>query len=85
MTEPGKLSDEELRDLLLQVFLEIQKEQEGRGALPRSDQDVLTRFGGFFEMVGAIQVAFFVACLTILMNFVIVRMIFHLDLSRYFV
>jgi hypothetical protein len=84
MTVRGKLSDEELRDLHLEVFLEFQKEQEEKGVIPRSERNVLTRFRGFFEFVGAVQLAFFLACLTILANFVIVRMMFHLDFSRYF-
>jgi len=78
-----KLSEEELRDLLLEALIEVEREQEDKGNLTRSGQDVLTRFQGFFELLGAVQLGFLVACLTVLANFVVVRMLFHLDLSRY--
>jgi hypothetical protein len=84
MTADDKLSSEELRDLHLEVYVEIQREQEDQGAIPRSEQNVLTRFRWLFEIMGAVQLAFFLACLTILLNFVVVRMLFHIDFSRYF-
>lgn len=83
MTAPGRLSDEELTDLHLQAFLEFQREQEENGAIPRSERNVLTRFRGFFVFLGAVNLAFFVACLTVLLNFIVVRILFHLDFSRY--
>ena len=38
---------------------------------------------GVFESIGAIQLGLVVACAAILLNFLIVVMLFHLDLSRY--
>lgn len=83
MTEPAGLRDEELEELLLHAYLEVQSDQEAKGAMPRSGETVLTRFRGVFESIGAIQLGLVVACAAILLNFLIVVMLFHLDLSRY--
>lgn len=83
MTVPNELSDEDLRDLHLEVFLEFQKEQEDKGVIPRGGQNVLTRFRSVFEVLGAISLAFFLASMTVFLNFFIVRLLFHLDFSRY--
>lgn len=83
MIARGSLSDEELTDLHLKAFLEFRQEQEEKGVIPRSEQTVLTRFRGFFVVLGAVNLAFFLACLTILLNFIVVRVLFHLDFSRY--
>lgn len=74
---------EELRDLHLQVFLDVQKELEAKDLIPRRERNFLTRFGGAFVFLGAVNLAFFLACLTILLNFVVVRMLLHVDFSRY--
>ena len=81
MTEPAGLRDEERAELLLRAYLEAQ--QEAKGAMPISGGNVLTRFRGVFECFGAIQLGLLMACVTILLNFVIGVMVFHVDISRY--
>ena len=83
MTEPMGLQDEERADLLLRAYFEFRRELEGKGTVPREEKNVLTRFRGVFEFVGALQLGLLTACFTILLNFVIVVMFLHLDLSRY--
>ena len=83
MTQHPGLRDGELEDLLLRAYLEVQRDQEAQGALPRSGQNVLTRFRVLFECLGAILLGLLVASFAILVNFVIVVMLLHLDVSRY--
>jgi hypothetical protein len=83
VTAPSSLREEEREQLLLRAYLEMQREQEANGVLPRSGRNVLTRFRRVFECLGALQIGLLVACLTILLNFLIVVMLLHLDASRY--
>lgn len=83
MTAPAGLREEELEELLLRAYLEVQGDQEASGAIPPSGATVLARFRSVFEWVGAIQLGLLVACTTVLLNFLIVVMLFHIDLSRY--
>jgi len=83
MTPRGQFSDEELTDLHLEAFLEFEKEQEDKGAIPRSETNLMARFRGFLVFLGAVNLALFVACLTVLLNFIVVRLLLHLDVSRY--
>ena len=83
MSTPSGLRDEERAELLLRAYLEMEREQQERGALPRRRRTVLTRFRLLFECLGAIQIGLLVACLTIFLNFLIVVMLLHLDVSRY--
>jgi len=83
MTTLGNLSEDKLNELHLEVFLDVQKELEDKGVIPRRERNVLTRFGGFFVCLGAINFAFFLASWTILLNFIVVRMLLHIDCSRY--
>jgi len=81
--EPSGLRDAELEELLLRAYLEVQRDQEEKGAMPRRGRDVLTRFRVVFECLGAIQVGLLAACVAILLNFVIVVKVLHVDVSRY--
>ena len=83
MTKPDGLREEERLELLLRAYLDVQGEQEVKGVLPRSGENVLTRLRGAFEFVGALQLGLLVACMSILLDFIIVVMIFHLDVARY--
>jgi hypothetical protein len=83
VTELSGLREAELVELHLRAYLEVQRDQEAQGAMPRSGQDVLSRFRVVFECLGAIQVGLLVACVTILLNFLIVVVLLHLDVSRY--
>jgi len=83
MTAPGNVSEVKLNELHLEVFLDVQKELEDKGVIPRRERSILTRLRGFFVYLGAINLAFFLACLTILLNFIVVRMLLHIDFSRY--
>jgi hypothetical protein len=83
VTQPSGLRDGELEELLLRAYLEVQRDQEEKGALPRSGQNVLSRFRVVFECLAAIQLGLLVACVTILLNFLVVVKILHLDVSRY--
>jgi len=78
-----RLQDEVRDDLLLRAYSEFRRELEEKGAVPREEKNVLVRFRGVFEFVGALQLGLLTACFTILLNFVIVVMLLHLDLSRY--
>jgi len=79
-----KTDSEELKELLLTAFLDVQQEQEQRGAQPRRDENVLARFRGVFEFIGAIQLGLLLAAVGVLLVFLVSRMMFHLDLARYF-
>lgn len=83
MSVPSGLRDAERAELLLRAYLETQREQEASGALPRSGRTVLTRLRPLFECLGAIQVGALIACFTIFLNFLIVVMLLHLDVSRF--
>jgi hypothetical protein len=83
LTAPSNLREEERQELLLRAYLEMQREQQERGALPPSGRNVLTRFRRVFECLGAIQIGLLIACFTIFMNFLIIVMLLHLDMSRY--
>jgi len=83
MTARSRLTDEEMKDLHLEVFLDVQKELEDKGLIPRRERNLLTRFSGLFVFLGAVNLAFFLACLTILLNFIVVRLLLHVDFSRY--
>jgi hypothetical protein len=84
MTKPAAgLRDQELAELALRAYLEIEAEQEAKGAVPPRRENALTRFRGLFEVIGSIQLGLLVACFTILLNFVVVVMIFHFDVARY--
>ena len=84
MMEPARrLRDEEIEELLLRAYLEVQRDQEAKGAVPRRGRDVLTRFSGVFICLGALQLSLLVACITIVLNFLVIVMLLHLDLSRY--
>jgi hypothetical protein len=83
VTAPSGLREEERAELLLRAYLEVEREQQERGALPRKRRNVLTRFRPLFECLGAIQLGLLIACLTIFLNFLLVVMLLHLDVSRY--
>lgn len=68
-----------MEDILIDAYITCQQEQEDLGNIPRSSDNVLQRYSELFKMMGAIQVGLFMACLTIILNFVIIRMILHLD------
>lgn len=80
---PAGLREEERAELLLRTYLEVEREQEAQGVLPRRGKTILRRFRWLFEGLAALQVGFFVACLTLFLNFLIVVMLLHIDVSRY--
>lgn len=83
MTDLAQFQDEERTELLLRTYLQFRRELEEKDALPREEKNVLTRFRGEFEFIGALLLGLLTACFTIFLNFVIVVMLLHLDLSRY--
>ena len=83
MTDLAQFQDEERAEILLRTYLQFRRELEEKDALPREEKNVLTRFRGGFEFIGALLLGLLTACFTIFLNFVIVVMLLHLDLSRY--
>jgi hypothetical protein len=88
MDSGEKQRQAELRELLLQTVLEEQ--QERRRAKPRGvaerrrDWNVVRRFQALFEASGAFVLGLVISSIVILLIFVLTRMIFHIDLSKYF-
>lgn len=75
-----QMQDENLKQLLLETYLEVEQEQEADLSIPRSDSHSLGRFRRMFELLGAIHLGLLIACLTIFIEFVILRLILHLDI-----
>jgi hypothetical protein len=76
---PDRNKSEELRDLLLQTYLEVQEEHETRRGT-RLNNSLVTRYRRTFEFISAVQLGFLVACLSVFIEFVIIRLILHLDI-----
>lgn len=83
MTAPARLSDEQLRELQLQAYLEVLQEAQQRGAVPRANHTVLARLRWLFEYAGALVLGLLVASSTMLVVFFVTRVILHVDFSRY--
>ena len=81
MMERSQLREEEFEALCLHAYFEAQESCETKGTLLRPEVNVLGRFRHVFEFIGAIQLGLLVACISILLNFMIVLMILHLDVN----
>jgi hypothetical protein len=77
------LREEERAAVLLRVYLEFKHELEDKGVVLGDVKTVLTRFRGLFEFTGALLLGLLTGCFTIMLNFLIVVMLLHLDVSRY--
>jgi hypothetical protein len=67
--------DKEIREqLLLETYIDFEQQHN-----TSSEPNVLVRLRDKLELAGAIQLGFFVACLTIFLNFVVVNLILHLS------
>lgn len=76
----GDRKDEVLREILFETYVDCQKECEASGKMPRDDDTALARFRPALELVGAIQLGILIACVTTLINFLITRMVLHIDI-----
>jgi len=79
--ERAPLREEEFEALCLHAYAEAQESFEAKGKLPRPAGNLLARFRHVFEFIGAIQLGLLVACISILLNFMIVLLILHLDVK----
>jgi hypothetical protein len=67
--------DKEIREqLLFETYIDFEQQHN-----TSSEPNVLVRLRDKLELAGAIQLGFFVACLTIFLNFVVVNLILHLS------
>jgi uncharacterized membrane protein YoaK (UPF0700 family) len=83
MSAPRILTHDERRHVLFQEYLALQHEQEEKGAMPVR-RTVLFRLAWLFEFLGAISVGMLCAAFAVLAVFLVTRVIFHIDLTRYF-
>lgn len=58
-------------DLLLAQYLASEAELEAQGVVPAGPQRS-------FRILGAIHLAFLIACLSLFLNFIVINMIFHI-------
>lgn len=77
------LTERERESLLLESYLEVEEEQARLGTLPRK-RTVIGLLRPALKYVGALQIGLLVSVFTMFIVFVITRMMFHLDMSRYF-
>lgn len=72
-------TDETACEILLEAYMQVHDEQEKLGHLPDSRKSFLSRHSTFLQMTGAIHLGLFIASLTILLNYIVLRMILHID------
>lgn len=83
MSAIPSLTYEQRRQIVLQECLAIQEAQERRGAMPAS-RTVLSRLGWLFQALAALSLGLLCSALAVLMVFLFTRVVFHIDLTRYF-
>lgn len=83
MSAIPSLTYEQRRRIVLQECLAIQDAQERRGAMPAS-RTVLSRLGWLFQALAALSLGLLCSALAVLMVFLFTRVVFHIDLTRYF-
>jgi hypothetical protein len=83
-----KRHQEQLRELLVEVLLEEVDERRRQPRVGASERrrewNFVKRFRNAFQTLWVIVAGTFVASLVIVMIFLVTRMLFHIDLSRYF-
>ncbi len=79
MSDDMVTGDNTAREVLLETYIQVQDEQEKLGHLPDSSDNFLSRHSTLLQMTGAIQLGLLTASLTILLDFIVLRMILHLD------
>lgn len=73
MNQPTKLDKETQEQLLLETYVNFEQQYNaGR------ETNILVEMQDKLELVGAIQLGFFIACLTTFLNFLVVNLILHL-------
>lgn len=72
-------ADESAHEILLEAYMQVHDEQEKLGHLPDSRKSFLSRHSVFLQMTGAIHLGLFIASLTILLNYIVLRMILHIE------
>ncbi|HET9651854.1 MAG TPA: hypothetical protein VFP36_06670 [Usitatibacter sp.] len=77
------LTREQRRRILLQECLALQDAEERRGAMPAA-ATVVTRLDWLFEALAAIALGLACGAFAVLGVFLLTRVIFHIDLTRYF-
>ncbi|HET9578642.1 MAG TPA: hypothetical protein VFP44_12490 [Usitatibacter sp.] len=77
------LNNEQRRRILLQEYLALQEAQERQGAMPGA-RTVLSRFGWLFQSLAALSLGVFCGSASVLAVFFLTRVLFHIDLTRYF-
>lgn len=72
-----------LQEILLEAYVECQKDCEGSGKIPHDNTSTLARFTHAYELVGAILFGIFIASLTMLLVFIVTRMVLHLEITLF--
>lgn len=76
------------RELLLQALLDEEEERRRgtppKGAERRREWNLMRRFRPVFETAGALVLGLLLASFIVLVIFLVTRLIFHIDLSRFF-
>ena len=70
----------ELKELS-QAYLAAQEKYEAQGAIPKDSDAVLSGYRQVWEIMGAAHLGLLVAIISILLNFIVVNIIFHLPPS----
>lgn len=85
MKQGEGLDDDDRREVLWRTYVAVQREQQALGTLPAAaGRTVLSRFGWVLAWLGAIQLGVLVSCFSVFIVFVVTRMVFHIDLTRFF-
>jgi len=79
MSNDEVTTDATVRQILLETYMQVHDEQEKLGRLPDSSDNFLSRHSTFLQMIGAIHLGLLIASLTILLNYIVLRMILHID------
>ena len=66
-------------DLLIDTYLKRQGELEAEGRIPTPREDWIAENRDRVERIGAAQLAFVVACVSIFLNFLALNLIFHIE------
>ena len=78
MRRPNQLPGPRVREELVNAYLHVQQQYEDEGQNPKDEGTVFSRYRGLWETMGAIHVGLLVAAVTLLLNFIVINIIFHL-------
>lgn len=73
--------DSHLREDLVTAYLYVQQKCQEEGTIPVDKGNILSRNRGLLEIIGAIHLGLLLAVLSILMSFIVINYLLHLQPS----